>query len=312
MPFSDRDYKGYIVKSFKFLKMSIIKINAFVLFAFLSGMFTVVASCNGLTANEASSSAAYPETKLGWKLGAQAYTFNLFTFFEAIDKIDSCGLKYVEAYPEQVIGGGIEGKMDYHMDAFTRSKILQKLKDKGIKLIAYGVVNAGTDEEWRRIFEFGKAMNIETITSEPLEKDIPLLSKLCDEYQINVAMHNHPQPRSYWNPDMLLAAIKGQSSRIGACADIGHWVRSGLDPVECLKKLEGHVLQLHMKDLNDKNGEEDRDVHWGTGVANTDGVIKELKRQHFKGMISAEYERNWENNVPDVTASVAYFRNALK
>ena len=36
-------------------------------------------------------SAQNPETKLGWKLGAQAYTFNRFTFFEAIDKIDSCG-----------------------------------------------------------------------------------------------------------------------------------------------------------------------------------------------------------------------------
>ena len=75
-----------------------------------------------------------PEAKLGWKLGAQAYTFNRFTFFEAIDKIDSCGLKYVEAYPGQTIGGGIEGKMDYHMDAAKRTKILQRLKEKGILL----------------------------------------------------------------------------------------------------------------------------------------------------------------------------------
>ena len=81
-----------------------------------------------------------PEAKLGWKLGAQAYTFNRFTFFEAIDKIDSCGLKYVEAYPGQAIGGGIEGKMDYHMDAAKRTKILQRLKEKGIKMISYGVV----------------------------------------------------------------------------------------------------------------------------------------------------------------------------
>lgn len=292
--------------------MIIIKIKAFVLFAVLSVMFTATAFSNRSTAHQASVYKKYPETKLGWKLGAQAYTFNLFTFFEAIDKIDSCDLKYVEGYPEQLLGGGIEGKLDYKMDAATRSKILKKLKEKGIKLLVYGVVNAGNDAEWRQVFEFAKAMDVETITSEPQLKDMPLLSKLCDEFKINLAIHNHPQPRSYWNPDMLLAAIKGQSNRIGACADIGHYVRSGLDPVECLKKLEGHVLQLHMKDLNNKNGEEDRDVHWGTGVANTDGVIKELKRQHFKGMISAEYESNWQNNVPDVIASVAYFRNALK
>lgn len=258
-----------------------------------------------------SASAQNPETKLGWKLGAQAYTFNRFTFFEAIDKIDSCGLKYVEAFPGQTIGGGIEGKMDFHMDAATRTKILQKLKEKGIKMVSYGVVNANSDADWRQLFEFGKAMGLENFTSEPAEKYLPLLSKLCDEFKINLAIHNHPDPSHYWNPDIVLAALKGQSKRMGACADIGHWVRSGLDPVECLKKLEGHVIQLHFKDLNEKS-KNAHDVHWGTGVSNVDGVIKELKRQHFKGVLSVEYEYNWNNSVPDVTASVKYFRQAVK
>ena len=256
-------------------------------------------------------SAQNPETKLGWKLGAQAYTFNRFTFFEAIDKIDSCGLKYVEAFPGQTLGGGLEGKMDYKMDATTRTKILQKLKEKGIKMVSFGVVNADNDADWRQLFMFGKSMGLENFTSEPNEKDLPLISKLCDEFKINLAIHNHPEPSHYWNPDIVLAALKGQSKRIGSCADIGHWVRSGLDPVECLKKLDGHVIQLHFKDLNEK-GKNAHDVHWGTGVANVDGVIKELKRQKFKGVLSAEYEYNWNNSVPDVTASVKYFREAVK
>jgi sugar phosphate isomerase/epimerase len=285
------------------------------LFLFLALIFLTLNGCNNGKSNN-QSSIDNPETKLGWELGAQAYTFNLFTFFEAIDKIDSCGLKYVEAFPGQTIGGGIEGTMDYNMDASTQNKVLQKLKEKGIKLFAYGVVNPDNEADWKKLFEFGKAMGIRTFTSEPAEKDLPLISRLCDQYEINLAIHNHPVPKHYWNPDIVLTAINGQSNRIGACADIGHWVRSGLDPVECLKKLEGHVLHLHMKDLNYKdgkdNGADDRDVHWGTGIANTDGVIKELKRQNFKGMISAEYERNWENNVPDVTASILYFRKALQ
>ncbi len=293
--------------------MNVIKL---IVSTFFSLAIIIITSCNSIYKNKSSSFTQDPETKLGWKLGAQAYTFNLFTFFEAIDKIDSCGLKYVEAFSGQIIGGGIEGKMDYHMEATVRDRILEKLKEKGVKLYAYGVENPANEAEWRQLFEFGKAMGIQTFTSEPGEKDMPLLSKLCETYKINVAIHNHPYPKHYRKPEIVLGAIKGQSERIGACADVGHWVRSGLDPVECLKKLEGHVLHLHMKDLNYKEGKDDgaddRDVHWGTGVANTDGVIKELKRQNFKGMISAEYERNWENNVPDVTASVAYFRSALK
>ena len=251
-----------------------------------------------------------PEAQLSWMLGAQAYTFNRFTFAEAIDKIKSCGLSYVEAFPGQTIGGGIEGKMEPNMPAEKRQQILQMLKDKGVTMVSFGVTGAKDEAGWRELFEFAKAMGLQNITMEPAPEFIPLISKLCDEYNINAAIHNHPTPSRYWNPDVVISAMQGQSKRVGACADIGHWVRSGLDPVECLKKLEGHVIQLHFKDLNEKS-KEAHDVHWGQGVSNVDGVLAELKRQNFKGLFSAEYEHNWENNAPDVTASVQYFRQAV-
>lgn len=252
-----------------------------------------------------------PEEKFGWQLGSQAYTFNRFTFLEALDKIDSCGLRYVEGFPGQTIGGDIEGKMDYKMEPAKRAQILKKLKAKNIKLVAFGVVNANSDAEWEQLFQFAQAMGIQNITSEPKETDIPLLSKLCDKYKVNIAIHNHPNPSHYWNPDILLNAIKGQSSRVGACADIGHWVRSGLDPVECLKKLEGHIKGSHMKDLHEK-AKTGHDVPWGTGVSNIESVLKELKRQNFKGVISAEYEYNWLNNAPEVAQSAKNLREMVK
>src|SRR5690554_367042 len=72
-------------------------------------------------------SGEYPETALGWELGSGSYGFKEFTFFEALDKIDSCGLKYVEGFPGHTIGGGIDEKLDYRMDAATREKVLAKL-----------------------------------------------------------------------------------------------------------------------------------------------------------------------------------------
>lgn len=253
----------------------------------------------------------YPERALGWELGAGSYCFQYFTFFEALDKIDSCDLKYVEGSPFHAIGGGIDGKLDYRMDASTREIVLEKLKEKGLKMNAYGVISPDKEEDWRRLFEFGKAMGIGTFASQPDPEFLPLISKLCEEYQINVTIHNHPAPSRYWSPDQVLAVLDGQSKRIGACADIGHWIRSGLDPVECLKKLEGHVLHLHMKDLNERSNKEAHDVRWGTGVANVKGILAELKRQEFKGPITAEYEYNWYNSVPDIKASVIYFREEL-
>lgn len=251
------------------------------------------------------------EAKMGWKLGAQAYSFNRFTLAEALDKLDSCGLQYVECFPGQTIGGGIEGKMDFKMDAAKQKEVLNLLKSKKKTLVAFGVVNARSEQEWRQLFDFAKAMGIQSITSEPRPEDLDIVSKLADEYKIKVAIHDHPKPSHYWHPDSVLAAIKGRSKYLGACADIGHWVRSGLDPVECMKMLDGRIYSMHFKDLNEKSRQA-HDVIWGTGISNVEGVLKEMKAQKFKGMISAEYEHNWYNSVPEITQSVKNVRAMIE
>lgn len=251
------------------------------------------------------------EEKLGWKLGSQAYTFRLFSFSEALDKIDSAGLKYVEAFPGQVIVPGGKETMTYELSDEGRKNVKKLLKDKGITLYAYGVVNAKDEAEWVKVFEFAKDMGVKVINTEPAEDQLDYISKLCDQYDIKVAIHNHPNPSHYWNPDIILKAIQGKSERIGAAADVGHWMRSGLDPLECLKKLEGKIFHIHFKDLNEFGNKSAHDVQWGTGKLGLKEVQNELKRQHYKGMISAEYEYNWENNTNDVKVSVENFRSAL-
>jgi len=252
-----------------------------------------------------------PEKKLGWTLSAQTYTFNRFTFFEAVDKTLQAGLNTVEAYPGQALGGGMEGTMDYKMDAAKRKAILRALKKKKVKLVAFGVVNATTEDEWKQLFAFAKAMGVKVINSEPKEEFLPLIGQLANQYKIRLGIHNHPNPSHYWDPQILLAAItKANSPYVGGCADVGHWVRSGLDPLACLKQYEGHLMSLHFKDLSEKSPE-GHDVHWGTGVCDVKALIAELKRQGFKGNLSAEYEYNWEDNVGDVTESVKNFRAIL-
>lgn len=255
-----------------------------------------------------------PEDKAGWKLGAQAYSFRLFPFADALRKIDSCGLKYVEAFPGQDIGGGLSGKMDFKMDAETRRAVKKMIRDRGITLVAYGVVRAKDEAEWKTLFEFAKDMGILNINAEPEPAQFAYIRPLAGQYRINVALHNHPKPSRYWHPDTVLAAIGG-SRYIGSCADIGHWVRSGLDPVECLRKLEGHVLGMHFKDVKTDTSDQSagaaskyHDVVWGTGDSKVEAVIAELKRQRFKGPISAEYEYHWANNGPEIAESVKNFR----
>ncbi len=255
---------------------------------------------------------ARPEEKLGWKLGTQTYTFRNFTFFEALDKAVSCGVRYVEAYPGQTLGGGFEGKMDYRMDAAKRKAILKKVKEKGIRIQAFGVISVSGEQEWEQLFSFARAMGIQNINTESKGENLEIIGRLANKYKIQVSFHNHPKPSPYWDPETVLAAIKTANSKyVGACPDVGHWVRSGLDPVACLRKLEGHIQHLHFKDLNVAGERKAYDVHWGTGVVGVKEILQELKRQQFRGMFSAEYEHNWDNNVPDVTASIKNFRELV-
>jgi len=245
----------------------------------------------------------------GWQLGVQAWTFNRFTFYEAVDKVASIGLDWIEAYPGQKLSKeNPEARLHHNMGSELQSEALQKLKDSGISLVNYGVVGLPNDEvECRKVFDFAKEMGIQTIVSEPPEDAFDLIDKLCQEYQINVAIHNHPEPSIYWNPDKVLEVCQGRSKRIGSCADTGHWMRSGINPLEALKKLEGRIISLHLKDLNEFGVREAHDTVWGSGKANMEALLAELHRQNFQGVFSIEYEYNWENSVPDLQQCTAYF-----
>jgi len=195
------------------------------------------------------------------------------------------------------------------MSEELRQEALAKLKAADIKLLCYGVVGLPADEaESRKVFDFAKAMGITTICSEPDAEALDTVEKLADEYGINVAIHNHPKPSKYWNPDAVLAAVEGRSKRLGSCADTGHWPRSGVNPLEAIKKLEGRIISFHFKDLNEFGKREAHDVPWGTGICDVEALMKEIQRQGLKDIVfSIEYEHNWDNSVPEIAQCVAYF-----
>ena len=117
-----------------------------------------------------------------WKLGMQAYSFNRFTFYEAVDKTRALGLQYIEAYPGQRLSPDKIGiKTDYNMSSQDKKEMLQKLRESGVKLVNYGVVGLSNDNaECRKVFNFAKEMGIETIVSEPPEDAFDLIERLCE------------------------------------------------------------------------------------------------------------------------------------
>jgi sugar phosphate isomerase/epimerase len=283
-------------------------ISSFFVLAILSVFFT---SCgNNASQQAATDSTATAKDSLdvtkSWKLGVQMWTFHYFPFVTALNKVDSAGIKFIEAFPGQELGGGMKGSFGIEMPDSTKAKVKQLLDSKGISMVAMGVIVPKDVAEWKKYFDLAKYFGLSYITAEPIKSQWNQVDSLAGVYGIKVAIHDHPKPNMYWSPDSVLAATVGHPN-IGSCADVGHWSRNGLDPVECLKKLQGHVFGVHLKDIKEFGKTDAADTAVGKGINKFPEIFAELKRQGFAGMLSIEQESNWYNNVPDVINTKKFF-----
>jgi len=249
----------------------------------------------------------------GFFIGCQAYTFNRFSLFEAIEKTAQAGGKVIEFYPGQKLSlEEPNAKWDHNASAETIAKVKDKLGACGVTAVNYGVVEIPKDEaQARKIFDFAKALGLCAITTESVDA-LDTIEKLVKEYDIRVGFHNHPKRADnpdyrMWDPNYVLSVVKDRDARIGSCADSGHWVRSDLNPVECLRILKGRIVSSHLKDLN-QMGLAAHDVPFGTGVSDIPALLNELQAQRFAGNISIEYEHNWDNSTPEVGQCIGFVR----
>lgn len=259
------------------------------------------------------------EVKIGgFAIGTQMWSFHTFTFAEGAFKAKEAGASVIEAFPGQQICPKDKATFDHNADPTVWAHAKRIMEHAGVMLVNYGVVSWKNDEEMEHVFAFAKVMGIPSITIEPRDHSPEALDKIeamIKKYNIKVGIHNHPkQPNNpayiYWNPDKVLELVKGRDPRFGLACDTGHWLRSGIDPLETIKKAQGRIISLHLKDLNEKGNHDALDVPYGTGVANIGDILKQLKLQNFQGNISIEYETNWQNNVPEIRQCIDFVRKA--
>ncbi|MBX3178777.1 MAG: ThuA domain-containing protein [Candidatus Hydrogenedentes bacterium] len=248
--------------------------------------------------------------KLGWRLGVTAYTFHRYSLFETIDKTDQLGVAYLGGLDFQKVGGGIDKNFNADLSDDELKAIRLKLDDAGIRMIScfYSVI-PGDEEGCRKVFEFARKMGIETLISEPKLEDIDTIERFCDEYGINLAIHNHAQEASphYWSPEAVMSVCKDRGPRIGVCADIGYWIRSGIDPVAAVPTIGDRLFVVQLHDLHELSPE-GHDVPWGAGVGRTREFLEALHRHGVKPLkIGLEYSYDWYDSMPEVAQSARFF-----
>ncbi len=241
----------------------------------------------------------------GFQMGMQSYTLRNFKIDRALEEIKNLGLHNVELF-------------DAHFPAKSSDADIEAMKSKtrslGITMRGHGVNPFTKDHEAnRRWFEFAKKAGIKNIAADPREDAFDSLDRLVEEYQIRIAIHNHGPGARYDKISDVLGAIKGHNPLIGACADLGHYIRSGEDPVRAINLFEGRLYGIHLKDFAEQKRQA-KGVILGKGHLDVVGVFKALKKVNFPadGALSLEYEENPEDPLEDVRECLAVASEAAK
>jgi inosose dehydratase len=234
----------------------------------------------------------------GFPMGIQSYSLRGFGVDGALEKTHELELHHIEFF---------RAHFPPTLNADKLNEMKAKLKKLDISISAHGVQgfnkNHAANEQF---FKFAKAAGIRNISANPTPDSFDSLDKLVKAYDIRIAIHNHGPGASYDKPADVLKAVKTRDKRIGFCADLGHYIRSGVDPVKVLHEAGDRLFGVHLKDFADQK-KRTKGVILGKGHLDVKGVFKALKAVKFPadGALSLEYEENPKNPIEDIKQCLA-------
>lgn len=267
------------------------------------------------TPSAALSPSVVAQEKLGWRIGLTAWGLHEFTLFETLEKTRELGLNYVGGLSFQKVSADIPKNFDCDLTDEELTRVRLKMDDLGLRMpTCFYAAIPGDEAGCRKVFEFGRKMGVETFISEPPPESLDVIERFCDEYDIKLAIHNHGPSESpvYWKPEGILEVCKGRSKRIGACPDTGYWLRSGIDPVEGIKKLGDRLITIQPHDLNEITPE-GHDVPWGTGKGRFAEQLEAIHQLGIKPtLIGLEYSYDYSDNLPESAECKKFFDELVR
>jgi L-ribulose-5-phosphate 3-epimerase len=284
------------------------------LYAFLlvTGAFAACNSKKNTADNATDTVATAEDVTKDWKFGVALWTFHTFDFPDALAKVDSADLTYIEPNTFHKAGPELKDSLILQLSPAGIDKLKALIRQKGLKAESIYIVGDSTLESWKKQFDIAKQFGVKFVTAEPPVNMWDSIDSLAGTYGIKVAIHEHWKGMShYWDPDSVLLAIKGHPN-FGACADLGHWPKSGIDPVAAVKKLSGHIIGVHLKDIAAFNNPKLKDVPVGTGIVDFPAIFQELKKQRFAGPLYIERDaEDQPSNLPSVIQTAKYYNEQI-
>ena len=241
----------------------------------------------------------------GFTMGIQSFTLRKLPLLPMLDAVQRLGLSAVELIPEtKLLFYEFGSHFPETEDAAEIARVHEALAARGIRLTASGVHGVADEAAARRLFAFAKAARIPLLTIMPDDEALDALDRLCAEHpEVRLGIHNHGPHFRYDKIADVEAALAGRHPNFGACVDAGHFIRSGEDPVEAVRRLGPRVLGVHLKDFRGEGFFAEGCI-LGDGKLDLDGFFRALRAVGFgpDRSLSLEYEEHPDDPIPDVEA----------
>ena len=127
---------------------------------------------------------------MGWRVGLSGNAFRDLTFSEAAAKVDAAGLGFIEGSSGQKVSAAIPKNLDYNLSADEIEAVRHRLAELRLRMAAYHTAIPADAGSRRKLFEFGKALGVETIVAASGAGSLPELDQLAGEYGVNIAVQS--------------------------------------------------------------------------------------------------------------------------
>ena len=194
------------------------------------------------------------QDQLGWRLAGTPSAAKDLPLFDAIDKAAEAGLLHLGAWNSQAVSRDIPKPFDGQLSAKELEQIRLKLDAAGVHLLTYRIASSPADAaDWRGVFDFARKMGVEAVIAELPGLMLDAVGKLCDEYDINLAITGMPD--GIWD-----GGGGARSKRIGVYEDTAHR-RRAIDPAEPVRLLREYLTVMQIGGDADKIAAALQEVH---------------------------------------------------
>lgn len=242
------------------------------------------------------------------KIAVQSFCFRGFRSNEEVAaKVKEIGLSALEPC-------GIH--VDFAADA-AQDAALAAYRGAGVELVSCGV-NAitGDGSAAEGAFRFARKAGFSLISADvtpPAAWDtFAAAERLAEQYDVNVALHNHGGAHWLGNAQMLEEVFRRTGPRIGLMLDTAWAIDAREDPVKLARRFGDRLLGVHLKDFVYTREREPVDVVIGTGILDLPGLVTALREIGFTGAAIIEYEGDVNDPVPALTECVQVIEQAWR